>query len=257
MKKNVYLGILAIITTACILLGSMYHFTDLFSFRGHSSGRDSKTESKADMTVLDDIGEFHSIDCDIDIASLTIQPGDSYNVSWHYKNDNEPEARVENGVLKLTQKSRNNILNLKQLAGIHEMDLNVTVPAGAQLDAITIKADIAEISVQGLSAKTCTISTDVGDIDLAGLKIPNLSVSCDTGDVDINTSEFTMLSVESDVGDIDIDTIDDPAAYSMDLKTDVGTVEVNGNDHGRHYQAAGSGGKTITVTTDTGEIEID
>lgn len=256
MKKNVFMTILAVITIACIILGSLIHFTDLFSFRGHSSGHDGKTESKAEMTVLDDIGEFHSIDCDIDIASLTIQPGDSYNVSWHYKNDNEPEARVENGVLKLTQKSRNNILNLKQLAGVHEMDLNVTVPAGTQLDTITVKADIAEISVHGLSAKTCTISTDVGDIDLTELKIPTLSVSCDTGDVDINTSEFTMLSVQSDVGDIDIDPVDDPATYSMDLKTDVGSVEIDGTDHGRHYQAAGSGGKTINVTTDTGEIEI-
>ena len=258
MKKNVYMGILAVITIACIIIGSTYHLTDLFEFRSHSDGRDEKEIAKtAESVVLDDIGEFSAISADVDIASLTISTGDSYSVSWHDKNDNEPEARVENGVLKVTQKTRNNILNIKQLAGIHEADLSITVPAGKELNDINVRADIADIKINGLTAKNCILSADVGDIELAGLKTPTLNVSCDTGDIDIDTSEFTFLNVEADVGDIDIETTDSVENYTLNLKTEIGSVEVGSTDYGRKYQAAGSGGKTINVTTDTGEIEIN
>ncbi len=259
MKKNTYMIILAVITIACIIIGSLMNLTDMFSFRNDSNehGESSHDGRESERVVMNDIGQFQSIEADIDIANLTIATGDDYSVEWYYKNDNEPEASVENGVLKMTQKTSRNIMNLQHLAGVHEMDLKITVPAGTELQNINVQSDIAEISLNGLTAKNCSVRTDVGNIKLNGLKIPSLTISCDTGDLDLDSSEFTNLSVNSDIGDIDIHIADDISLYSLDLKTELGEVEVGDQDHGRSYQAAGTGGKSISVRTDTGDIEIN
>ena len=256
MKKKTFIAILAAVTVACIIFGSIINLTDLFSFRDHSSDKGDSRGNNKEVT-LSDIGEFHSIDADIDISSLTITTGDTYKVEWYYKNENAPEASVEDGVLKLTQKSRRSIMNFKNLGGVHDMDLTVTIPEGTELKDIAVKASIAEITLNGLAAKTCSVSADVGDINLTGLKIPALNISSDTGDIDIDTTEFTNLNVDTDIADVDIDTIDDLAAYTRDLKADIGVIEVGGQEVGKQHQAAGSGGKIISVRTDAGEIDIN
>ena len=256
MKKNVYLIILTVVTVICVIVGSCYHLIgfgvsvleQLSIFQTRESTEAGPNVSKNAVTIDD----FTSIQANVNVMDLDIVRGDSYSVSYRGNEKLQPDYKVENGCLTIIQSAKLSRL----MSGNKKCSLTVTVPVS--LTSANIQTDVGDLAFSGQDISDLTITADVGDIDLNDCSLENAKLEANIGDIDFKNCSFTALDISSDVGDVDFASREDLSAYTIDLSTDVGDVEVNGKNCHRNFNQQGSPsyGK-LTITNDTGDIELD
>ena len=282
MKKTAYLTTLAIITVACIILGSVYHiggwvgfgigtFFDFISFDDDYNDSGSRWDR---VTYSENIDTFDKIEIDTSIMNITIQQGDKYYLEYDCVEYMKPSFSVKNGTFKLEQPSkprgsRNN----------NKCSMTLTIPSGTELSIaditsdignininnteirnITIESDVGDIDIKSCIFETSEIEGDVGDVDLNKSNLGKTNIETDTGDIDIIDCEFKDIEVYNDIGNVDLNTSSDISNYDIELSTDLGSIDFNGNKQKRHfYQAASGSSETyrISIETDIGNISIN
>lgn len=280
MKKNIYIymTVLAVITIAAIIFGSLYHITGWFSFTGMNDGGERNgSGSKADQ-VSENFEEFHSINIDADVMDLTITtgPDESFEATWNYNIKGAPDVDVEDGTLNVQQKSNRDFRNITMgFFKKNHAEMTITVPEGTVLKDITINGDVMDLDINAIETGNCSVSLDVGDVDIKGFKSSNLTMNTETGDIDleevtspamtvtsdagdldVKNCDFNALSAETQTGSIDIDTGGRTAEYRLILETELGSVEVDGKDCGKQYSNSANSEKKIQASSEIGSIEV-
>lgn len=263
MKKNVYLTVLTIVTVICVVIGLCYHtinfgvsFMDglnipFFSLsRNTTSGNGSKSSEMLKDPEDIMLDEFNTIKVDADVMDLNIEYGSNFSLSYYCNEKLIPDYKVKDGVLTVTQNS-----DLTSLwGGNKKCSVTITVPE--ELEFVDIASDVGDIDLKNLSIKTLTLTADVGDIDIIRCTLGQVTLTADLGDIDVENSSFIELKATNDVGDTDIESSISLSDYEIDLKTDIGEVEVNDRNSHRSFQQPGTGNGKLTVSNSTGDIEV-
>lgn len=74
------------------------------------------------------------------------------------------------------------------------------------------------------------ISTNIGDISIKNAKpYENSSLKTDTGDIEVDNVLNTKIISEADTGNEDVNGSDDSSGVKLTVTTDTGDIEVNDN----------------------------
>ena len=198
------------------------------------------------------------------------------------------EVSLEGGVLSLSAiptKWYQNLINFSSVS-VPPVTLRLDETAYEEIFLKTDNGDIS--SALSLSAETLSVSTDSGDIDFAGTDVSgDAQFSSDNGNIRLSDISCTgKLTAESDNGDIGAKDVSASeaifgsalgnirpealdVAVSARLSTELGDIRGSLCGAVSDYSVRAStelgncnltnsedGGKTLTVTTDLGDIEI-
>ena len=271
MKKTGYLVLITLLTVGCIIGGMLYHSGGLQGF-----WPDARVSGKTE-TIFQENGEVTAIALNSEVMDVKIRTGEKLEVAYGGNANLKPEVSLDGGTLTITQRGKvKNSFNLFNI-GKNTAKLEVTIPSDAKITKFTSQIDICDMEIAGFSAEDAEIHGNVGDIDVNGaafgssvitLNTGDLDVektalgsgtiSVNTGDIDVKQSAFGNLNVTGDVGDIDVELTEDRQAYAIDLSTDIGDVEVFGDDEGKSFsqQGSGSSSPSLTVKNHIGDIKV-
>ena len=111
---------------------------------------------------------------------------------------------------------------------------------------VDINVDYGDIDFETEYNSLLNVQMSTGDFEAISLG-GKFDISTDTGDISIkNAKPYENSSLKTDTGDIEIDNISNTRIIS---EADTGDEDVNGSDN--------SSDITLTVTTDTGDIEVN
>ncbi len=263
--KRIYLGVLALVTAAAVIIGIANHVPGI---RADASG-DSRTweisfGNRQDAAVDQTLEEFSAVDLDVNAAELTITSGSSYRLTSSL----ELVYEIKNGTLTVTDQTAENTINSKN--GYIDLE----VPADVTLEDVALKLNAGDIEISDLTAKTLqteqnsgdfemTDSTadqliaagGAGDIELSNVSAETITVTGSTGDVEVSDCDFEVLDVSINTGDIEVSAVPE-REYAVDLQTNTGEIEVNGEDYHRSFAGGDSAKYKISLTTNTGDIDL-
>lgn len=233
--RNIYLIVLSIVVVASILIGCYIHLSG-----HHKSGlftkKTSKSGSIAEMIDIKD--NFEDIDIDVDIADITFEYGDSYTVSYNYKDYEAPTVEVKNNTLLIKEKASNtNFSNANQI----DCSITITIPEATKLSDIEIKAACGNIEFDDIECDDLTLFANLGNIELSGITCNDLTVDADCGSIEFNNSTMNNIKANADMGAIEFAGV---TFDNADMKADMGAIEVSGTFN------------ALTAKCDLGAIEV-
>lgn len=266
-RKNIILIVIAGITIGCVLFGTYYHVGKFTKRIVHnfpfiwdlSIFDDDKIDEIFDEDFEDDwieevndkkdkergrksrnpysfsnksIEAFNSLDLSAQVMGIDIIKGDSFNLSvTSNKQYLIPEYSVKDGVLRIEQNTP------KVMHGANNCHLRLVVPERTKLETMDIKVNVGAVRLKGFDCEECFIQTDVGEITIR----------------DMN---YATMDLSSNVGNITVEYLDNLNDYEIRADTDVGHVSVDGEKHKNSYRQAGNSTKSITASTNVGNIKL-
>ena len=284
MKKTTYLVIISIITIICVIAGSIIHFGEMslgwgfpWGFPWGASG-DDKTLEKT--VTLD---EFSDMEIDLRAMDLTIERGDSYELSYQCNKEiYVPTSGIVDRVLVVKQRHDRIGFNI----GKAKCKMVLTVPEQAVInniqisndtgdvklnniegDMLTLDIDTGDLKIEGSTFNKTDIDNDVGDIKLTACSLGDCNIENNTGDIKLSDCSFGRpdgdVHIKNDTGDVVVEGCEDLYLYETDFSTDIGGITVNGNNiKGKHYSEKAMLESNLdnisrfTISTDIGEIVV-
>ena len=263
MKKNTFLIILTCITVACIIIGSGVHLgfntrpirragrtfsrvfrlgIDAFENDDYGSGDFEidfdddieETDGKFSHTESKELNKFDSIRIEGNVMAVTIGQGKGYSATvWYSSRKLVPSYEISGGRLTINQPYYS-----RKLTTNGKCRVDITVPAGVELDSVTLNVDVGAVEIKDVAIKDAEIKTDVGAVS-------------------VEEVDFEELSINTDVGAVMVELNNPVSEYNIDVKSDVGEVVVDGKKAKRHkYRGDGTTRKRIKINADVGGIEI-
>lgn len=258
-KKTLYLSIISIITVICIVIGLLIHVIapTVGWLSDKSDGLNDSGSFLSGSTVSEELDAFSSIDFDVKVSDITISYGDTYAIS--YKTNKKvlvPQYEIKDDTLYIKQASDK---PLRGLSNNGNCSLQIMVPKDTSLTLVKGSSDVGDFTMEKLGAKTMDVYVNVGDIDISDNTFDEITLGSDVGDIDLDNVAFTSADLTSDVGDIDIVSAVTLEHYAMDLSCSLGDIDVNSDSYRTKYQqqTGAKSLKTLTVSTDTGDISIE
>ena len=234
---------------------------------------EKKDALKLHEGVLD--SEFTGLTLDLDVADVTIEPGNAFRVAYGLGNEPQIETAGD-GTLTIREHAKDRWWEGIHFTSASQPYVTITVPEGTVLNAIGVTVDVGDMKVSGLEVGSLHADADVGDLTLQAVTVQGpMDFSADVGNVDCSeTAVAGTVQIEVDTGDIAFDgsaagidaetdvgnvklLLPGPAEnWAAQLQTDVGDVTVDGLDQGRQYQTRG-GQYPLDAETDTGDITVE
>lgn len=240
--KNIYLIVLTIVTIVCIVIG-IFNWTSGFSGWFWSEDDDAHTDA---MTIVD-TEAFDSMDLDIDVGDLEIVAGDSYQIQYYYPKKSEPDIKVENGRLVVTQKQKFK----RHLYDNYKMI--ITVPKDPEMKSLDLDMDMGSAELTDVYAKNLTVEADMGSIEIANSEFGVIDIAADMGSVTLDNVIFSQGSCEADMGSIEMTG----ASFERVVCTaDMGSIDIDGSFEDIEADCS-MGSVTITTTEDLDKISFD
>ena len=269
MKKNIFIIIITCITVFCIILGSYLHFgyrnkgirklSSTISRSVRDAIRDAKNDSldyldddyddedydddedeSEDFSTWsksdsEDLEAFSKIEINAKVMGITVERGNRYSIKTTFSNEKlRPAFTVSGGTLKVNQPSyKRRSLSV----GNQKCSVVITLPFGAVINNLDV-------------------NVDVGALELDNIDITKGSINNDVGAVSIENVDFEDLNIHSDVGAVSVILMQPSGNYNMNIKSDVGGIQVDNKAFKRRYNQQGSSNKSLTIKTDVGGIEI-
>ena len=223
----------------------------LFSIAG-CTVKTKETAPELHEGVLD--SEFTALRLDVDVAEITVAPGDAFHVEYGLCNEPEIDT-TDDGTLTIREKAQDHWWD-----GIHftqnlQPYVKVTVPEGTALSLIDVTVDVGDVEVSMLELGALHVDADVGNLDCREMAVTGaVQMEVDTGDIAFDGSA-ARIDADTDVGNVKLLLPGAAADWAMELETDVGEITVDGMHQGSRYETRG-GQYTLEAETDTGDVEV-
>ncbi|MEE1079349.1 MAG: DUF4097 family beta strand repeat-containing protein [Agathobacter sp.] len=261
MGRKIYLTIISLITVFCIIFGCLIHFGGFFHnipFMNFSVGNfhigdfslSGLTDLGEDVDFAEELEAFSDLDIDMDIMDVTITSGNSYAIEFQAPERLAPEFEMVGNRLHVYQDKIHNV-NIDS----HPLHLTITIPRDAEID-LTCEIDVGDFLMENVSINNLDVACDVGDMEIQNTSAKYFKLSSDVGDVRLDSFASTDGEINCDVGDIKANFTTDLDDTSLDLRTDVGDVKVNGQNYRQSYTQKGTNGDEISFTGSIGDVEL-
>lgn len=255
MKKNIYLTVLTIVTVICVIVGSCYHLigwgVSLAEWFNRSVFHKQTENAGNLMTDTVNLDAFSNITADINVMDFTLTEGSDFSISYSASKKLVPEYEVKNNTLTLKQKD----IKGNQFPGTGNKKCTVIITVPDSLQTVQIDANVGDVDLDGISAKSLILDANVGDVDVTDCSFEQVKADASVGDVDFENSSFQSMDISADVGDVSV-SADGLSDYRMELSTDIGEVGVNGRSYRKNYAHSGDSDCKLIIDNSTGDIEV-
>lgn len=219
--------------------------------------------------------EFTGLKLDVDVAKITVAPGDGFHVEYGLCNEPIIDT-ADDGTLTIREKADDHWWDDIHFTQVIQPYVKVTVPEGTALGIVDVTVDVGDVEVSKLEVGTLHVNADVGDLTLQAITVQGaVDLSADVGNVDCREMAVTgAVTIDVDTGDIAFDgsaaSVDadadvgnvklvlpgTAADWAMELETDVGDITVDGMAQGDRYETRG-GQFRLEADTDTGDVTVE
>lgn len=247
-SKKIIIALIAVLTAvALFLLGVMSLF-----IAGGDKLEDMLDKREDDLKTVVfqkeySINDFQNMKIDCGCADVTFKPSQNGNVSVTVfgANDNKFSGEIKDKTLELNEiygKATFRWARAIKFKGLH---IVVKIPQGFDFP-VDINVDYGDIDFETEYNSLLNVQMGTGDFEAISLG-GKFDISTNIGDISIkNAKPYENSSLKTDTGDIEVDNVLNTKIIS---EADTGNEDVNGSDD--------SSGVTLTVTTDTGDIEVN
>ena len=202
--------------------------------------------------VLD--SEFTALRLDVDVAEITVAPGDAFHVEYGLCNEPEIDT-TDDGTLTIREKAQDHWWDGIHFTQESKPYVNVTVPEGTVLTLVDVNVDVGDVEVSRLELGALHVDADVGNLDCREMAVTGaVQMEVDTGDITFDGSA-ARIDADTDVGSLKFLLPGTAADWAMELETDVGDITVDGIHQGDRYETRG-GQYQLEAETDTGDVEV-
>lgn len=215
-----------------------------------------------DMTAKDadnrDLDPYHTLQVDVNDASIKLIPSDRYGIKYCYYTDLR-KVFLENkdGVLTFGDQYNEKYINGKygiSMSGswnVPDNFVEIYYPKGASFHSVTLNNFYGDAKLSELEAESVTLNLHSGDGSLSNLYAKKLNIVCEYGDLCIENQKafasdsivlqlhsgdlsVTRLSstgemdISADYGQVALEKIEAPALQIIAHSGDVTAIDVNG-----------------------------
>ena len=241
-NKGLIIGLITFLSVIVILLSVFF----VLLLNGKIGFKNLGFFTKKSKTVIEEkefSDTFDSINISSDVSDITFKvskTNDIRVVVYGDRKEDKVNFKKDDDTLNITYKSKKcRFICMRKYTG----SIEVYVPDNYSKN-ITIENDTGDIEIN--SGRSIRIRNDVGDIKIKNVD-KYLSIRNDVGDIKITNLNITSdSSIRNDVGDI---TIENASNIKFDAKTDVGEKEIKGNDKKSDI--------TLEIRNDVGDIEVN
>ncbi len=264
--KKIYLFVIITITVLCVIIGSIVHVTGFLVRIGRGAEMFGFGKNAKKVTETLSEGDFSELSVDLDLGNIVIKSGDG-NVEWNGSEELKPEVSAENGKLKIKQKDG------RLLTGA-ALNNTLTISVPSALKKLDVKSDMGNLDVSGITAGKTDLKVSAGNITIKDAGLGDLEADANAGDIRFDSlsaekaefdsnagnikgsvsGSFKSLKADTDLGNIELKLDCARSELTLDLKTDLGNVTVNGEKTGSGKN--GSGSSSVKADTDMGNINI-
>lgn len=277
------LASIAVIMTLIGLIGMFIWRQELFSFGIQQSIMET---SSYEATEID---EFNIT---MDVVDFKIKKSTDQKIhvllegkaSEKMKNKLNYDVHQEDNTLFITLNQRKQFgFDFTIFPFMNWDDLHVVVQVPEKnFDYLRLDTNVADIDLQDGNFSNMDITSDVGNIKMVNMTTDMVSVEANVGDIevikgiggwnltsDVGESSLHLtkwnddITMESDVGDIELEIDQMPSAYTIDLSSNIGDIDISEleqhqsrNDDKNVYVEVGIEGPIANLTSDVGDIEV-
>lgn len=210
-------------------------------------------EEMGRLDVQNDSGELSVEGLAFGDARLEVSYGDAELRDLSFQ---DLELDMESGDLEMEDVSAKDLL-LKNEYGNVTLKRTAFQKAEAKLESGKLKAD-------DLTCDTLTAKVDYGDVDLEGVSVETAEFTLESGNLDLDAGKLTDLTCRSDYGNVKIRLPGDISEYSVNARSEYGSIDLPAGAPGRQisedgeevYTSEGKKKGSITVNVESGDIDI-
>lgn len=173
---------------------------------------------------------FDEIDGDVKDLDITFKVGKGYEVRFHGKEENKPDVKVEDGVLKIKQSRRpkNHHIIIEINVSSSNYGLIITTPKDIPVDKVSINSASGDLSFDETIAQDVKLSLASGDLHLKQASFENAMIDLVSGDAKLENVEATNLKINSASGDINLNECNIVSLASLSAASGDLTVAATG-----------------------------
>jgi len=210
-------------------------------------------EKMGRLEVYNDFGDFSVEDLNFGDAKLDISYGDARLRDVSFRN---LELGMESGDLKAESVTAEDV-SLKNEYGNVTLKEITAEKAEAKLESGALKAD-------SFTCDTLTAKVDYGNVELDGFSAETAEFTLESGNLDLDARELTDLSCINEYGNVKIRLPKDLSEYSVNARSEYGSIDIPEGAPGRQVSGDGEGvytseGKSqgnIRIKVESGDIVI-
>ena len=235
-----------------------------------------------------ELDAFTGLEVELSIGDVTVSAGETYGIRLH-SGSRELKYSLEDGVLRVWDEQPAGV-ELSGRGGSVEVflpegealaDADITSALGGvelknfEVEALNIRADLGDITADGLRADSAVLTAEcgavnltavaaneleaelsLGDMTATGLAVTDcLTVASSMGGVSLEGELGENVSITADMGDISAVSARDEQWYGYELSTDMGEITVNGERRGASASGKGEQG-TMELHSGMGGITV-
>ena len=133
--------------------------------------------------------------------------------------------------------------------------INIYYPKEMDFESLNLDLDMGSLNVSECNFDSISAKLDMGSFTAKDCYLGKIDIDLDMGSLELYNVSLTKLDANLDMGSAEITLLQDGENdYGYDLKVDMGSIEINGEDEGSKYKVDGD--NEIIIDCDMGDIEI-
>ena len=253
--KRVYLGVLVLVTLACIIVGSL-RFVEAHLFGEPLPGMPGTERGNNVSSVDEDITEaFNGVTFDASLTNVTIESGGSAHISYSNKggHDERFDYAVKDGVLHVSQTAETSLRELKRTAST----ITITIPETIQLRDLSGVTALGDVRILDVNVSHADVSTNMGNLSATRLGCVSCSLRSDMGTVSASDVSFgDSMELSTNMGDVELSGVENLRELRLELSTSMGDIMVNGQRSRAGTLTQGTGTRRLVAKADMGDVRI-
>lgn len=238
---------------------------DMFVSIGVSSDRAETASGGAEATaeesapagtavVQKELEAFTEVEVDLELGNVILQTGETYGMELDWWGDGYTlDYRNEDGTLEIWSES--SALRGLSMSGCGARVV-ITVPEEAELEDLTVYADLSDVELDGIAVQTAELTLDLGSLTGRGVTVSrSVDVEADLGDVELSGNLRGETVVNASLGSVSLNLEGAESEYRYDLSVDLGKLTVNGKDFESEV-SGGRGDDSLEVYADLGDVNV-
>lgn len=125
-----------------------------------------------------------------------------------------------------------------------------------EIDELHMMNEYGDVEIEQSTVNTCKIENESGEIKIEDCKGAVLELDAEYGDIVVEKSVWNHIQAICESVDIDIDLIGELSEYDLDLTTQSGEININGEENGEKHKEIADREKSISVENEYGDVNI-
>lgn len=193
-----------------------------------------------------------------DVGDLTVQPGDSWSLSYDLRYPERLRWSVDGDTLTVEYDYPKGEYSNVSI----DDSVTLTFPRGLELEWMEVESGLGSIEVQDLTAQQIEVSGGMGNFDATNLNASRrLYIDAGMGDVDVSGSFGGEVELNCGMGSVSLEVLGASREdFDYDLDVGMGSLSVEGIETdgflGGEYKTNDGKERSITVDGGMGDVKI-